>query len=96
MLVVADAVNYIDRATLAVANPLIRQELGLSISQMGYLLSAFLWSYAFSQLPTGAMVDKLGPRRLLTIGLSLWSIAQLLGGMVQSFNRATRRASGRS
>ncbi len=87
MLVVAGAVNYIDRATLAVANPLIREELGLSISQMGYLLSAFLWSYAFSQLPTGAMVDKLGPRRLLTVGLSLWSLAQLLGGLVNSFNQ---------
>lgn len=87
MLVVAGAINYIDRATLAVANPLIREELGLSISQMGYLLSAFLWSYAFSQLPTGAMVDKLGPRRLLTIGLSLWSLAQLLGGLVHSFTQ---------
>lgn len=87
MLVVAGAVNYIDRATLAVANPLIREELGLSLSQMGYLLSAFLWSYAFSQLPTGAMVDKLGPRRLLTIGLSLWSLAQLLGGLVHSFSQ---------
>ncbi len=87
MLVVAGAVNYIDRATLAVANPLIREELGLSLSQMGYLLSAFLWSYAFSQLPTGAMVDKLGPRRLLTVGLSLWSLAQLLGGLVQSFTQ---------
>lgn len=85
MLVTAGVVNYIDRATLAVANPLIREELGLSFSQMGYLLSAFLWSYAFSQLPTGAMVDKLGPRRLLTLGLSLWSLAQFLGGLVQSF-----------
>ena len=66
---------------------MIREELGLSLSQMGYLLSAFLWSYAFSQLPTGAMVDKLGPRRLLTIGLSLWSLAQLLGGLVQSFTQ---------
>ena len=33
---------------------------------MGYLLSAFLWAYAFAQLPTGAMVDRLGPRLLLT------------------------------
>src|SRR5271170_1214531 len=87
MLVVAGVVNYIDRATLAVANPLIRQDLGLSIADMGYLLSAFLWSYAFSQLPTGAMVDKLGPRILLTIGLSLWSIAQFLGGLVHSFSQ---------
>jgi sugar phosphate permease len=85
LLVVAGVVNYIDRATLAVANPLIREELGLSIADMGYLLSAFLWAYAFSQLPTGAMVDRLGPRILLTMGLSLWSLAQLLGGLVRNF-----------
>src|SRR6202451_3736243 len=77
MLVVAGVINYIDRATLAVANPLIREDLGLSIADMGYLLSAFLWAYAFSQLPTGAMVDRLGPRILLTMGLSLWSLAPL-------------------
>jgi sugar phosphate permease len=85
MLVVAGVINYIDRATLAVANPLIREDLGLSIADMGYLLSAFLWSYAFSQLPTGAMVDRLGPRILLAIGLSLWSLAQVLGGLVRGF-----------
>jgi sugar phosphate permease len=87
LLVVAGVVNYIDRATLAVANPLIRDELGLSIADMGYLLSAFLWAYAFAQLPTGAMVDRLGPRLLLTMGLSLWSLAQLLGGLVQNFGQ---------
>lgn len=87
MLLVAGVVNYIDRATLAVANPLIREDLGLSIADMGYLLSAFLWSYAFSQLPTGAMVDKLGPRILLTWGLTLWSAAQFLGGLVQGFGQ---------
>src|ERR1700744_1703236 len=87
LLVVAGVVNYIDRATLAVANPLIRDELGLSIADMGYLLSAFLWAYAFAQLPTGAMVDRLGPRLLLTMGVSLWSFPPLLGGLVQSFGQ---------
>jgi len=87
MLVVAGVINYVDRATLAVANPLIRQDLGLNIADMGYLLSAFLWAYAFAQLPTGAMVDKLGPRLLLTCGLSVWSFAQFLGGLVQGFGQ---------
>ena len=87
MLALASMINIIDRATLAVANPLIRQDLGLSIADMGYLLSAFLWAYAFAQLPTGAMVDKLGPRVLLTLGLSLWSCAQVLGGLVQGFGQ---------
>jgi sugar phosphate permease len=87
MLVVAGAVNYIDRATLAIANPHIREELGLSVADMGYLLSAFLWSYAFAQLPTGALVDRLGPRILLTCGLALWSGAQVLGGLVANFSQ---------
>ena len=87
MLVLSGVINYIDRATLAVANPLIRQDLGLSIADMGYLLSAFLWSYAFAQLPCGAMVDKLGPRKLLAFGLSAWSIAQVLGGLVSNFTQ---------
>src|SRR5271168_4029234 len=85
MLVVAGMINYVDRATLSVANPMIREDLGVSIADMGYLLSAFLWSYAFAQLPTGAMVDRLGPRILLTCGLSLWSLAQVLGGFVRGF-----------
>jgi sugar phosphate permease len=87
LLVVAGVVNYIDRATLAVANPLIRDELGLSVADMGYLLSAFLWCYAFAQLPTGALVDRLGPRLLLSLGLSLWSLAQVLGGLVGNFSQ---------
>lgn len=87
MLVFAGVINYIDRATLAVANPLIREEMGLSVADMGYLLSAFLWSYAFAQLPTGALVDRLGPRRLLTVGLAVWSLAQLICGTVANFTQ---------
>ena len=86
MLVLAGVVNYIDRATLAAANPLIRSEMGLSIADMGYLLSAFLWAYALAQLPTSAMVDKLGPR-LLTAGPELWSAARLLGELVSTFGQ---------
>ena len=87
LLVVGGVVNYIDRATLAIGNPLIRHDLGLSVAEMGFLLSAFLWAYAFSQLPTGALVDRLGPRRLLSAGLGLWSLAQLLGGVVGTYSQ---------
>lgn len=85
MLVVAGTLNYLDRSTLSIANPLIRQELGLSIADMGLLLSAFLWAYAFAQLPGGALVDRIGPHRLLGAGLALWSIAQATAGFVTSF-----------
>jgi sugar phosphate permease len=52
---------------------------------MGLLLSAFLWAYAFAQLPGVALLDRLGPHRLLAAGLSLWSIAQAAAGFVTSF-----------
>ena len=84
MLVLSGSINTIDRAALSVANPLIREDMHLSIAQMGLLLSAFLWAYAFAQLPTGALIDRLGPRRLLAIGLAVWSTAQLVCGLVTS------------
>ncbi len=85
MLVIAGTLNYLDRSTLSIANPLIRQELGLSIADMGLLLSAFLWAYAFAQLPGGALVDRIGPHRLLAAGLGVWSLAQAAAGFVTSF-----------
>lgn len=87
LLVLSGVVNYIDRATLAVANPLISQDLGFSPSEMGLLLSAFLWAYAFAQLPAGALVDRLGPRLMLSLSLGLWSLAQAVGGLVQGFTQ---------
>ena len=87
ILILSGTVNYLDRATLAIANPLVRHDLGLNVSGMGLLLSAFLWSYAFSQLPAGALVDRLGPRRLLTVGLTIWSLAQAAAGLTTNFTQ---------
>jgi hypothetical protein len=36
LLVIAGTLNYVDRAALSIANPLIREELGLSIADMGF------------------------------------------------------------
>ena len=85
LLVVCGVINYLDRATLAVANEYIRADLGLSLGQMGLLLSAFSWSYALCQLPVGALVDRIGPRWLLGIGLVVWSVAQAAGGLASTF-----------
>ena len=96
MLVITGVINYVDRSTLSIAEQPIREELGLTNTEMGFLLSAFSWSYAFAQLPTGALVDKVGPRILLAAGLALWSVAQACGGLVTSMRQfvATRIALG--
>lgn len=85
LLVAAALLNYFDRSALAIGNPLIRRDLGLSVAQMGLLLSAFLWVYAFTQLPVGALLDRIRPRKALGAGLVLWSAAQALGGLVNGF-----------
>ena len=87
MLIASAIINYLDRAALSIANIEVRQELGLNATEMGVLLSAFLLSYAFSQLPAGISVDRVGPRILLGAGLALWSLAQAATGFVASFSQ---------
>jgi MFS family permease len=87
LLVLAGCVNYFDRAAVAVGNPEIRAELGLSYSEMGLLLSAFAWSYGLAQIPAGVLVDRFGPRKALGTGMILWSLAQIGGGLVHSLHQ---------
>ncbi len=81
LLLLIGITNYLDRSTLGIANTGVAGELGASASTMGLLLSVFSWAYAFAQLPAGAMLDRYGPRRVLGIGLLLWSLAQAAGGL---------------
>lgn len=87
LIFIISVVNYMDRGTLSVANPLIRNELGLSVAEMGVLLSAFLWPYAFTLLLAGGIVDRVKPRRILTISLIVWSIAQAAAGFIVSYGQ---------
>jgi len=86
-LTLAGIVNYLDRSTLSIANHSVSQELGLSASQMGLLLSAFSFAYAFSQLPIGILLDRFGARAMLGLGMFVWSAAQLCGGLVTSLSQ---------
>ncbi len=85
LLFMAGIVNFLDRSSLSVAGEAIRGELGLSATEFGVLLSAFsvLW---FSQLPSGILLDRFGPRIVLGAGLIFWSLMQALTGMVNSFS----------
>jgi len=96
LFVIGLVINYFDRVTLSIGNPDLRRDLGLSVGEMGILLSAFSWAYALSQLPAGVLVDKIGPRRLLAVAILLWSGAQALAGLVTSLVPfiATRMALG--
>jgi len=78
-------INYIDRANLAVAAPQLQDELGLSYSQLGILLAAFFWTYAFMQLLAGWLVDRFEVKWVLAIGFFLWSVATAFTGALHAF-----------
>lgn len=84
LLGVGVLINYIDRINLSVAGPQLAHEFGLSPAQMGLLFSAFFWSYAILQIPTGLLLDRAGVTWVGRIGAFLWSVASgavaLVGG----------------
>jgi MFS transporter, ACS family, L-galactonate transporter len=84
-LFLAGIVNYLDRASFSIANTSIRADLGLSGTRIGALLSAFSLTYGITQVPIGLMLDRLGSRAILAVGMFVWSLAQLATGLVSSF-----------
>ena len=54
LLALAVLINYIDRSNLSIEAPLLKDELKLSASQLGVLLSSFFWTYTLLQALSGA------------------------------------------
>jgi sugar phosphate permease len=80
LCLLANVVNYVDRANLAIAAPAIQQEFGFDSATLGLLLGAFFWSYAVMQLPFGWFADKVGPRISMTVAVVWWSAFTALTG----------------
>ncbi len=81
LLAAAVGINYVDRGNLATAAPLIQDELHLSSTQLGFLLSAFFWTYVTAMAPAGWLAERYGARRVLAGGVVIWSVATLLTGL---------------
>ncbi len=82
MLFVVTAINYADRATLSIAGPALSKELGLDSVTMGYLFSAFGWSYVLAQLPGGWLLDRYGSKIVYAASIFFWSVFTILQGSV--------------
>ncbi len=62
MLFVITIINYADRASMSVAKPGMSKEFGIDAAQMGWILSAFGWSYVVCQIPGGWLLDRFGSK----------------------------------
>lgn len=85
LLALAIFINYVDRGNLSTAAPLIRDQLHLSATQIGLLMSAFFWSYVPAQFLAGWLADRINPYRTLAFGSALWSISTAAAGLANGF-----------
>jgi MFS family permease len=85
LLVVSVFINYVDRGNLSIAAPLLKNELGISASQLGILLSAFFWTYTAMLFVCGWFVDRFDPSRVLALGYLIWSLSTAATALVHGF-----------
>jgi ACS family hexuronate transporter-like MFS transporter len=75
---VATVINYLDRQTLSVVAPTLREQFHMSNEAYGYVLAAFLLAYTISNGVSGWMLDRLGTRLGYALCMAWWSTAGLL------------------
>jgi ACS family D-galactonate transporter-like MFS transporter len=85
LLAISVFINYVDRGNLSIAAPMLKDEMNTSPAQLGFLLSAFFWTYAFMHLFSGWLVDRLNVNMVLVSGFILWSVATAVTGFAHTF-----------
>ncbi len=85
LLFFATAINYADRTVLSIAGPALAKSLNLNSVSMGYIFSAFGWSYVLAQLPGGWLLDRFGSRKIYAISLFVWSFFTFITGFTGFF-----------
>jgi len=85
LLFLSMTINYIDRGALSVSAPVLSKELGLTADRMGWLFSAFFWSYSLFQLISGWLADRYDVKRVYAAGFTIWSAATMAMGLLPRF-----------
>jgi ACS family D-galactonate transporter-like MFS transporter len=85
LLTIGVVIAYVDRINLSTALPVMRQSLALSPESAGMALSAFFWTYAALQIPSGWLVDRFGVKWPYAIAFLLWSVVSASTALVTTF-----------
>ena len=76
---------YIDRACISAAKEEISTDLNFDLTQFGWVMAMFTLGYALFQTPSGIWADKRGPRRVITVIVSVWSVLTALTGAAWNY-----------
>jgi ACS family hexuronate transporter-like MFS transporter len=74
----ATVINYLDRQTLSVAAPVLREQFHMSNQEYSRVVFAFLLAYTISNGFSGAVIDRLGTRSGYALCIAVWSAAAML------------------
>lgn len=85
LLLLLVTINYVDRGSISVAMPLIQKDFTLTPAEIGLLSSAFFWTYALMQIPIGWVIDRFGPRKVITGSACAWGLATAGSGLAWGF-----------
>lgn len=88
VLTLANVSGFVDRQILSLLVPPIKRDLGLSDTQVSYLLGlSFSVFYTLLGLPIARLADVSSRRRIMAVGTALWSVMTMLCGVAGSFGR---------
>lgn len=80
LLLLASAINYMDRQTLSGLSVRITQEFGMSKTQYGQVEAVFGYAFAAGSVLFGWMADRFAVHRVYAAALALWSLAGMATG----------------
>src|SRR4030042_1139947 len=84
LLFLSTIICYLDRLTISILAPVIRQDLSLNNFQYAGISTWFLVSYSVFQAVFGRIVDRIGTRRAFSAAISLWSVSAMLHAAAKS------------
>jgi len=86
ILFASTVINYIDRQTLSVLAPYLKQEYHWTNTDYAYIAIAFRAAYTIGQTVCGRQIDRLGTRLGLTISVTWYSLVSLLTSLASSIS----------
>jgi ACS family glucarate transporter-like MFS transporter len=84
LMLMAIVINYLDRTVMSAAAPAIISDLHITTAEMGFIMSAFFWSYAAFQIPAGWLADRIGQRICLGVSVLWWSLATVATALART------------
>ena len=77
-------ITYLDRVVMANTAPEVQKEFGIDNFTKGVILSSLFWGYSLFQVPGGWLSERFGPRAILAILVTFWSLMTIAAGFANS------------